>query len=162
MGNHMTWSKVWTADPHGERPQRQKSRSWAWSESGGHLSPEVSFPFPGSTPGMWTVPGMTRSRTYWPSSIIGRYSTKPARWSGRAVSCWSSMGTSMARTLASSGTGRERVSLRLGEVSVTPLPAPHPILGTSMVKFLSRGQSSPKSVELQLKCLRIWFFLHNC
>ena len=127
MGIHMAWLKVWTEDSHGERPQRRKSRSWAWSESGGHSSPEVSFPFPGSTPGMWTVPGMTRSRNYWPSSITGRYSTEPARWSGWAVSCWSSMGTSTARTLASSGTARERVSLQLGEVchpsSSTP---PHP------------------------------------
>ncbi|KAB0337932.1 hypothetical protein FD755_025410, partial [Muntiacus reevesi] len=57
----------------------------------------------------------TRSRTWWPSSITGRSSTEPARWSGRAVSCWSGTGTSIVRTLASSGTAVGRVSLRPGE-----------------------------------------------
>ena len=158
----MAWSKVWTEGPHEGRPQRRKARSWAWSESGGHSSPEGSFPFPASTPGMWTVTRMTRSRTWWPSSIMGRSSNKPARWSGLAVRWWSGTGRSMGRTLASSRTAVGRVSSWPGEVSVTPLPATHPILRASLVQFRSRGQSSPKSVELQLKCLRIWFFSHDC
>lgn len=65
---------------------------------------------------MWTVPGMTKSRTWWPFSITGRFSTEPARSSGRAVNCWSGTGTSTARSWASNGAASGSKSSGQGQV----------------------------------------------
>ncbi|KAJ1057823.1 hypothetical protein K5549_013163 [Capra hircus] len=80
---------------------------------------------------------MTRSRTWWPCSIMGRSSTEPARWSGRAVSCWSGTGMSMARNLASSRTAGGRASSRPREnqsprsTHVPPALCPSPVRNSS-------------------------------
>ena len=97
------------------------------------------------------MPGMMRSRTWWPCSITGRSSTEPARWSGRAVSCWSGTGTSMARNSASRWTTGGRASSRPGEVSVTPLPALHPILGSFLGPILKQSPIQSKVSQVAIK-----------
>lgn len=145
--NRVFPEEQWESGQHQHGGLRHRGR--VWQVVGTDL---LRFSFLGT----WTVPGMRRSRTWWPFNTTGRSSTERAGSSGQAVNCWSGMGTSTARSWASNGEASGRASSRQGKVGTTSLPNREKRKNSPWKLPQSSSWVKPclKSVEVQFRCLR--------